>query len=86
MNNCTDCCFFIGGYDVRNYSDWKWASGETETYYWNWLQYAPAQPDDVPGSCLYFCVDHLPDLNGKWGDFNCTFSGTTLKYLCEKSF
>ena len=75
------CCFLIGGYNINSPSDMQWTTGESASYF-NWSEYYE-EPNDLPGSCLYNCVENYFGISGEWGDKDCNEVGTT-KYLCEK--
>merc|ERR1712106_61750 len=54
------CCFLIGGYNINSPSDMQWTTGESASYF-NWSEYYE-EPNDLPGSCLYNCVENSGSL------------------------
>ena len=76
------CCFYLGGYNINSATEMSWVTGESASYF-NWSE-SYEEPNDLPGSCLYTCVENYAGISGEWGDKACDVTGST-KYLCEKS-
>merc|ERR1712080_253617 len=75
-------CFYLGGFNIDSSSSMDWVTWEAASYF-NWSAMYE-EPNDMPGSCLYICVENMVGISGEWGDKACSVTGTT-KYVCEKS-